>query len=94
MLGGWAVFERVDQRVDQIERRIDGITYEIYGVGSRLEYLDKELSRSPAAAGWRSIRRDIANLRWRFVVLPRVTRTAAGVLNAVVSVGALVMVLL
>ena len=75
--------------VRQLERRLDTFTFEIYGFGPRLDDLQTRLSQSPAAVGFRSLRREIADLRWRFVTLPRLVQNAAVALNATLGLGSL-----
>ncbi len=75
------------EQLAQIERRLDTFTFEIYGFGPRLDDLNDRLSTSPTAVGFRSIRSEIADLRWRFVTLPRNARRLALVLNMCVVLG-------
>lgn len=77
----------MQDRVSELEDRLAVFSNELSSTSYRLEGLRQQLNQAPEASGWRSLRRDIASVRWRQITFPLLTGWAAHALNACATVG-------
>lgn len=76
----------MQDRVDELENSLAVFSNEITTTSYRLDGLRHQLALTPSSIGWRSLRRDIAALRWQQITFPLLSCWAAYALNACATV--------